>query len=257
MEGFYGAFTNKASRGLLWGGQYEKIHRQLDSFFSRLVNAGAKLVFFSNGYLQDKELKEWMEQQEKDYKLYIEILKSVDKGDHLNVSDYRHLPNRTFHVGEMARKYGIFRTSIENEYNQDIAAYATSRNAMAIVSNYIDFLIFDGCWRVWKSKKLNLKKFTAFEYSREALMEFFGLSRPQMHLLATLSGNAIIDHTEVQPFHHKLGNPSHKYRNLANYIRERSNTPVNTLVNLVFDSTCSELNRRFQRSLDFYNTVSN
>lgn len=91
----------------------------------------------------------------------------------------------------IVRRYGEIRYSINEECDLELAQYACHNNAMAVVSNDTDFLIYEGAWQLWWTGDdinswIELK---TTEYIRKDLEKLFGLSRNQFPLVAALMGN--------------------------------------------------------------------
>ncbi|XP_053690969.1 uncharacterized protein LOC128739501 [Sabethes cyaneus] len=255
-----GLISENDRPGLLCGGRYEAVYRQLDRFFHDLTELGVELVFFSHGPVQKLQFDTWERKQLQKYNDSIDIINAIDT-EVLNlntlVDRYRDkIPNNTrYSAQEIAKKHGTYKLAIEIDCDQDLTAYATSHRAMAIITSDTDFLIFDGSWRIWVSSSLDMENLTIFEYSRTNLLQYLKLSAHQLPLLATLSGNDIVNYDEVKRFHARLGNPTQKFFNVANFIRTHLKATVKELVVQGCGKSNPTLENRFQESLDFYKTV--
>ncbi|XP_055538116.1 uncharacterized protein LOC129725835 [Wyeomyia smithii] len=257
LKSFCGVISESDLPGLLCGGRYEAVYRQLDRFFGKLADLGVELAFFNDGPIQQTKFNTWQRKQTEKYKNSIEIMDAVDSNAfdvNSLVKKFRNsIPaNTRYSLQNIAQKYGTYKLSIENECDKDLAAYATSMRAMAVITSDTDFLIYQGPWRVWVFESMDIARYTVYEYSKTSLLQYLGLRVQQLPLLATLSGNDIINYDIVKPFHIRLGQPKQKFRNVAEFIRSRPNASVDELTRQVFKSKSLDLKNRFQESLDSY-----
>lgn len=255
--------------GLLCGGRFNQVAHLLEQFFKRLNQLGAKLVFFYDGPIQDTKYDTWTQRQDDKYIKMMEIIESVDRLSDLAwmANRFRQsIPNNTLYpVRQIAAKHGELMISIAKECDQELAAYANQVQAIAIISNDTDFMIYKGFWRYWSAKDINFDTLDTMEYNRLELVRKMGLSFKQMRLLATLGGNDIIRYEEVRHFHSKLGNPRQKFPRLADFVRQQAlpeslhqDNVLHSLLNQAFGKAAvnEDLKKRFLASLDFYDIVS-
>jgi hypothetical protein len=80
----------------------------------------------------------------------------------------------------------------------ETAAFATKNNALAVIADDSDYLIYKGNWRYWSARQLDLNDLSTMEYDRRALWDCLNLSEDQMKIFATIAGNDIIKYNEVQ-----------------------------------------------------------
>ncbi|XP_053695997.1 uncharacterized protein LOC128743444 [Sabethes cyaneus] len=260
LKSLCGSISGADRPGLLYGGRYELVYRQLDKFFGRLTTLGVKLVFVSDGPTRPSRFDCWMKRSDDRYNNFIKIIDAVDSGklglDSLVQHFGNDIPANTYPFEEIARKHGTFRLSIASDCDQDVATYATLQRAMAVITNDTDFLIFNATWRIWVASGLDMDEFTTFQFNRTNLIQYLELNRNQMPLLASLAGNDIIDYQELKLFHSRIGDPKQTIKNIANFILSRPNESVKALLSQVFDRTSAELENRFQSSIDSYNINS-
>lgn len=110
----------------------------------------------------------------------------------LDIYGRKHLkpPNSTHHdMEETARTYGEFHYSVECENDLALARYAMENDALAVITNDFDFLIFDGLWRFWSSNGITEQSLDVTEYNRDGLLKALNLKRQEMPLFATVYGN--------------------------------------------------------------------
>lgn len=103
----------------------------------------------------------------------------------------------------------------------EIARYALKTKVLVIVADNMDLLLFDGEWKYWSARSLNVKTLTATEYSRIELRSTLNLNSRQLAILGTIAGNDVIPFNDVHQFHVKLKTnyKTHFYK-LADYVRE-------------------------------------
>ncbi|XP_055642233.1 uncharacterized protein LOC129779021 [Toxorhynchites rutilus septentrionalis] len=266
LMSLYHPLSHSDPEGLLCGGRFNKITALLESFFSKLTNLGAKLVFFYDGPVQDMKYDTWLKRQGDKYNQLIEIIDSVDKGLDLKslIKLYgRNIPAQTnYPLRQVARKHGIFITSIAKECDQELASYASRVQALALLSNDTDFMIYKGFWRYWSSKSINFETLSTMEYNRLALVRHLGLKFNQMPLFATLAGNDVIQYDEVHHFHRRLGRHREKFYNLARFVQQHSERRTehelwNILREVFGRASNKKLMQRFRESLNFYTLEKN
>lgn len=168
-------------------------------------------------------------------------------------------------LAAIAQTYGEFYFSTGSECDLGVAQYANHHNAMAVITNDTDFLIFDGPWRLWNSEFIilrHLPELKIIEFDRKGIEKVCSLSRHQLPLFATLLGN---DYTslycdELYKFVSKLrpwkGN---RFQTIAHYVRKvgsdyLSDLDIRRLVQHVFGHADNKIQQLIRRSLDSYNT---
>ncbi|XP_039432311.1 uncharacterized protein LOC120415013 [Culex pipiens pallens] len=262
LMSLYRPIGNTDVPGSMCGGRYTLIYQRLDRFFGKLRELGANLVFYYDGPVQEDKFSTWYERQKNKYAIGIKILDAVDKGINLETlmnRFQRDFPGNTMYpVKEVAKKHGQIITAIANECDKELVQYANSVNALAIISNDTDFLIYKGFWQYWSCKDMNFETLTTKAYNRVALIKHLGLGFKHMPLLATLGGNDVIHYDEVKQFHGTLGRPGSKFHDLARFV-EQFRIPVSEhdlkkVVAWVFGENAvdDQLLQRFRNSLDLY-----
>jgi hypothetical protein len=216
-------FVN-SPKDILCGLRYSIIEERLSSLFASLVGYGADLVFFVDGPEQEEKWKTWIKRKEQKSSFKQLLEHDADNGLLLEdlVSKYGNeiLFASTLLRKKIAKKYGRCFVSYTNDADLEMASYATKNDALAILTSDTDFLIYEGNWRLWSTKDLNLENMTTMEFNRNALRTSLDLTFEQMKLFASLAGNDILRYEEVQHFHKKLGNNKEKFWNIAAYVRK-------------------------------------
>ncbi|XP_065088167.1 uncharacterized protein LOC135709708 [Ochlerotatus camptorhynchus] len=252
--------TSIDMESLFFGARFNVGFWTIDRFFAKLKGLGAELEFFLDGTVPSFKLQTWRERRDTEYQELIELIDAVDKGTDIEtILEQLGSPGCSYAVEYLAKKHGRLTVSMEKECDQELAAFACKSKAMAIISNDSDFLIFDGDWRYWSCREIDINTLEAVEYNRRALLEHLGLNFSQMPLFATLCGNDIVKFEEVQHFHYRLGQFSRKFINVANFVRKQpadlSNpADLQKILKHAFGSRYKQIEMRFQQSLDFYKT---
>ena len=260
----YNLFNNTIEIELC-GGDFAWAVEQADWLFSKLVSFGAKLVFFYDGPGQLAKQETKVKRKNEKYQTCIEILRDIESGLSLEMVSKKHRnwypQHKPAGIKEAAKKYGEFHLSVEKEADLEIAAYAVKNNALAILAEDTDFLIFEGNWRYWSAESINLKTMKTIEYNRNGFKQFLGLSYEQLKLFATISGSDILRYDDVLPFHKRLGHPREKFRNISNFIKRFHHTLSQNdkhviLANMFGSKYSKEMEEKFLNSLEVYNIVS-
>lgn len=126
-------------------------------------------------------------------------------------------------------KFGKLNYTVHLECDQELARFAYMNNrVLAIFSNDSDFLIFAGSFRYFSTKDLNFSTLKTKEFDRKALQNLLKLNSYQMSILATLAGNDIVLHHDLQKFHEHFGFRSKsRFPALAKYIRKNFDSTKN------------------------------
>ncbi|KAL9704614.1 hypothetical protein quinque_008132 [Culex quinquefasciatus] len=227
----------------------------MDRFLKRLTQLGAKLVFFGTGPSRraDRITKD---SNRKYHEYWLKIVDLVDKGTEIDKICKGHIPDNTnYPVKLLAKRYGQFRVPTEGDCKKEMVAYAQSVGALAIISNNSDFMIFEGSWRFWCSKRIDFEKLTAEEFDRSAVRQHLGLQTiQQMAILSTLaSGNVFLRSEETFSFLAGHSNsPEGKLGSVAEFVRRPHDDVLVDIFGLA--ANAGDLRERFQKGLDFYGT---
>lgn len=229
----------------LLGGRHQIIIETYKNFFQKLVHHGAKLDFFCDGAVQTDKYDVWDERQNQKYDDSIKIFDAINIGtpiSHVINDQSLSISQITTFVKllmETAKQFGSLKTTNHHECDAELAQYATLNNAMAIVTNDTDFMVFEGNWHLWCVNDLNVELCQCMELNRRALISHLGLSYKQMALFATLSGNDYVRYDRIKHFLSNFGSKFTQFYNLANFIRKMNKQPLN-----LNDSELSDLAKR-------------
>lgn len=126
-------------------------------------------------------------------------------------------------------------------------------NAVAVIADDTDFLIYEGNWKYWSARNLKFDEMTTMEYSRSALRVALGLAQKQLPIFATLSGNDIIHQEHVQPFHKLLRlTPRNRFHKLAQFVRSNAVKDATSISHTIFGSIDNQFVNLVQESLSAY-----
>lgn len=166
-----------------------------EKFLLELIKAGASLAFFCDGQLRDEKSDEWCRRRDSEYQSSLSLMRSENN----NGSKFK----RRFGCKSIAKsllklindnKYGEVVIATHVDCDAAIAQYAAHENALAVVANDSDFLIFDGQFQWWESNSMRMDSMQANAFDRHKLLDLFNLTHAQMKYLATMAGNDYTKH---------------------------------------------------------------
>lgn len=252
---------------LFCGGRHHMYFKMFAKIFADLKACGATLVFFSDLNVQRFKIDEWSRRRNDEYDaslmLYDQIAKGLTVKEILKTRDNPKTLMTAFSaVMTEAENYGAVYYSTQHECDAELAKYARDNDAVAVLANDTDFLIFEGDWRYWSASDINLNTLDTIELNRKVLCDFLSLSYQQLALWSTLIGN---DHTgtyfrDLRDFHQTLGPVSNKFRNVARFIRDFDRLPFNFTdadimrisVNIFRRNSCPETRQLIKDSIQSY-----
>lgn len=204
-------FINPLEESIL-GGRYSCIIERIQNFFQKIIDAGAKLVFFKNSKLYvDDQADKWCQRQDVKYKKQIEVMDMIKAKKPFSeivsclANDLSMMGNSSNITSTVMKEFGEFHRIIQNlDYGCCVASHATDNNALAVISNNSNFLIYEGNWKYWSLRDIRMEEMTTIEFSRLALLKDLGLTWKNMPLFATLCGNDFVKFEELKPWHAKI-----------------------------------------------------
>lgn len=192
------------------GGRHKTVLNKWEKVLTELKKTGCKLVFHVDFNLQEEKVNTWLDWHNGYSENYEEIYQKITDGKSLEMiaNEVEYIPPPTFYgTVTIAKKYGEFHYAVKYESDRELAMYANNQKAMAIMSNDTDFCIFNGSWKLWTCREIDISepnKVTTIEYNRKGFAKMFNLSSYQLPLLATLAGNGIISDEQLQGFHKEI-----------------------------------------------------
>ncbi|XP_055544592.1 uncharacterized protein LOC129729793 [Wyeomyia smithii] len=237
------------------GGRFNRAFSIMSRFFAELYRMKFKLIFF----IRDRSLNF---KYNIFYKCFTDMTDTVDEGlDLQTLVNYSTCPrNYDYVIKQLGKMYGTVIITVDADFSvQELVAYANSVEAFAIMSNTTSFLLYEGNWRLWSSKDIDMENLICKEYNRKALMQTLGLSYRQMAFFSTISGcYKLLPYEEIKRFRSQLG-----ILGMANFVREHYsalNKPreLQAIVSIIYYR--SHVNRQmvetFRRSLMYHTTES-
>lgn len=261
--------VSKSEDNVICGGRHQILLKSWTNILKSFKATGAKLVFFSDLNFPEHKKKEFMIRSDFDFQIYTEIYDKIMAGKPVREiideqTDRKALTSTFYEMAVIAHDFGEFIHSTQYECDLEAAQYAQNNNAIAVITNDTDFLIFNGPWRFWSTydfKITPLKQITTVEYSRDGMANVLSLAPRQMPLFATLIGNDIIKpyYDQLVRFASKLGPLKFKFQYIARYVRDRfedshglSDADIIRIVRQVFGSTDMEIVDLMKQSLNSY-----
>lgn len=179
-------------RATSFGGRHQSIRRQLDSFYKPFIQAGAKIVFFSNVLPVSSVFTRVSMRKEMDYARHIDKLNAIDKTKQLPFVFYDRSQCK-MQLGldekEIAIQYGEYRLcTSEKGMIAEMVAYAQHNkdSVLAILAYSYDFLLFDlGTVQYWActDDDLSFLKIETTRLDQKAIYRYMELSRYQYHVM--------------------------------------------------------------------------
>lgn len=252
---------------VICGGRHQITLSAWKVMLNALKSTGSSLVFFSDLNIQEGKVDEWLNRRDEEFLVYTELYNLIDS--HITLkeiierqSDRKSLSSTFYGMAVIAREYGQFYHSIRRECDLEIANFAKNNNALAVISNDTDFLIFDGNWRFWSSQDIIViqNRPKTIEYNRNGIANICSLAKHQLPLFATLLANDFthVYYNQLARFYCSMGPMKYRIKNVARYVRKvgsanLSDTDIKRIIQNVFGSTNDELEKLFKQSLSSYN----
>lgn len=175
------------------GGRIHIYLAKFREFANQLKKAGATLVFICDGHLRTDRVHEWTSRRNKEFPdTYAMITTDTDKKFKCSYGCKTFVTNLFKLIAD--EKLGEIIISTHAECDSIIASYAVKHNALAVVGDDSDILIYDGNFRWWQSTWIDIDKCTVRSFDRMKLHRYLNLTPTQMKYMATIAGN---DHTKL------------------------------------------------------------
>lgn len=260
--------VSKKQDDVICGGRHKIALDMWINMLNAFKATGAKLVFFSDLNIQVSKIEEWMNRRDDDFKRYAEIYDKIDAGMTLQEivaepTDIKALSSTFYAMALIAENFGEFNYSVRHECDLEVAQYAKRHNAIAVITNDTDFLIFDGPWRFWSSQEIlvtSTNRLKTVEYNRNGIANVCSLSQYQLPLFATLVANDFthVYYDQLSRFASKFGPLKFRIKNIARFVRQRahrdlSDKDIRSIVHHVFGYSNDEIVDLIKESLDSYN----
>lgn len=157
----------------------------------------------------------------------------------------------------VAKEFGDLKKTYYVECDMAIADYAGKNNALAVIGDDTDFIIFEGNWKFWSASDMDMQNITTMEYNKIGLREHINLSDKQMPLFAAMYGGNYLNIKNpryfnfaikyIKQFRKVLQNSDIK--RIANYIYKH---------NMKFRVRCDfqEMEKTLKNSINSYNIIN-
>lgn len=185
-------FGAKRADDVICGGRHQIALNSWKRLLDAFKTTGASLVFFSDLNIQEGKIDVWLNRRNTEFPRCTKFYDSIRNGETLKTLKYRSALSSLFYgMAAVAQTYAEFHLSIERECDLEIAQYASQNNAIAVISNDTDFLIFEGSWDLWSQNvRINRSnRLKTVEYNRHGITRKLSLSQKQLPVFATLLGN--------------------------------------------------------------------
>lgn len=245
------------------GGRHKVTLNTFEKFLNALKAFDISLVFFSPLTIQKDKIEEWLSQRNQEFNSYSTLYYFINEGKGIDaITADNKLLNSTIYGMEMiAKKYGEVFYSVKYECNLEIAHYAKNNDIIAIISNNMDFILFDGSWRFWSSDDIRItpsNELKTVEYEQK-IENICQLDKFQLPLFATLLGNdfTLKYYEELLEFHNSLGPLAYKIHGVARYVRrvgraELSDNDIREIAQKAFGNNSIDKQQLLRKSLKSY-----
>lgn len=252
------------------GGRHQVTLKAWTDILNALKSTGCVLVFFADLTLQEGKTEEWLSRRNEKFDFYKSVYELINIGAGIasinaTVKEHKGLTTKFYGMEVLAQSIGEFHHSVTYECDLEIAQYAKKQNALAVITNDSDFLIFDGTWKLWSSDDIEItasKEVKTLELNRKALANICSLSSDQLPLFATIMGNDFTkgSYDQLNAFHRTLGPMKNKIQNIAKHVRnvnkngKLSDSDIKKIASNLFGSASVEKQKLIRQSVDSYNT---
>lgn len=229
-----------------------------------LKSVSCSLVFFKDLKIEDGKIEEKLRRHKQTFKWYKDLYDEIDENktlkDIITKKEFKGLGAVRMDFRKIAKIYGDFHNAIDHDADWEIAKYASEHNAMAVISEDTDFLIYNGSWRLWSPHNIKItesNQIQVTEYTKNAITKALPeLSSNQLPLFATLVGNDFTrDYAyRMTPF---FGHLKYRIQNVTRYIHKRklvdpSDWDIKHITREVLGDVDSKFQRLMKESLALY-----
>lgn len=215
-------------------------------FCDSLINAGARLVFFIDGRLQEAKYNHWLARQDD---VYANSLRLLGVAERQRCKVEGNVTRQSFVTALIAtaRTKGRLYTTYDFECDKEVAAFCNEFGAFAVITNDSDYLMFRGDWRIWCSSSLSITTMCTEEWNKTALWLKLGLEWQQMPFVAGIAGN---DYFQGNAFEEDFEVVAKRVSDLDLKLGE---TQITTdLCEILFDTRDENVRKSFEDSVTLY-----
>lgn len=184
---------SKLEFDVICGGRHKNALELFETFLKALKATDTLIFFFSALTIQKDKIEEWLSLRDQELNSYTSLYYLINDGKGIDrlIANNKLLNSTIYGMEMIAKKYGEFYYSVNEDCDLEIAQFAKNNQVLAVISNKMDFLVFDGCWRLWSSEDIRItpsNQMKTIEYDRN-VANICGLFHYQLPLFATLLGN--------------------------------------------------------------------
>lgn len=238
------AFKWSSVENTIVGMRGNEIVREATTFFDRLKNFGATMVFFDGGIVHKTKKErnfydDRIENSEKKEKIVSDLQSGMTTKDliHKHRSNLRGSSTNVLLIKEVARPYGKIYAPVTAEKHTLMAALATRKGAFAVLGSDTNLLVYCAEWRFWSLEDIDFEKMVIKEYDTNKMLQHLNLNAMQMPLFATLACNNFIPFEDFEGFHERTA--ERRLSCVADFVRGFKRFPldfqaVEGIVKIVF-----------------------
>lgn len=191
LDEFRNVFAQRDEMGIFLGGRYKIYNMLFERFVHELLASKAKLTFFTASHQTTDELCLFIPKMEYDYYKHIQLIGKWTSGNNAKdgiIGDRSSTIPVTIEHNLIAliKKLCPKKSMHINYYRhtQEIAKYASakSNSVLAIISNNLELLLFEGSHQFWYANHINFRKHTISHFCRTTLETTIGLNTKQLQL---------------------------------------------------------------------------
>lgn len=234
MEHFQDVFAQRDQIGALLGGRYQIYNILFERFIKELLRYKVKVKFFSAIHQETDQLGLFIPKMEHEYHRHIELMDRLrsDPKSRINPS----VPSTTeYNLISIIEKC-CPKDSLQTNYYrhaQEIIQYANAHagNVLAIISNHLQLLMFDGSFQFWYANDIDLKTLYVTSICRKTLELSLDMNTKQLQLLSVLVGSPYLP-SEIIDLHLPgiYTEGINRIGKLAEYIKEKGAMDIEQLL---------------------------
>lgn len=162
---------------LILGGRHHFYLQEFERFLQKLRAAGATLAFFCDGQLHSEKSNVWCKRRDAEFR---DAYAMINADEREKRRSHRRFGCKTI-VKSLLKliedeKYGEVVISTQVDCDVAIAKYAVSNDALAVVANDSDFVIFEGNFQWWEASSIYLHRMQANCFERTVIRQHFALT---------------------------------------------------------------------------------
>lgn len=115
------------------------------------------------------------------------------------------------------KSYGKWIKLFDKDVSWEMARYAKENKVFAVLNNDIEFLIYEGNYRLWRVRNIQFDRMSTKEINKFNFRKALGLFPDHMPLFATLCGNGIISDEKLKQFHNSFPEKA-RIKGIAKYV---------------------------------------